>query len=151
MIREIKKEEYQIARNLIMDTYLKTEAKNDSLDGQDRFYKEFINGDELNFMINNKTLHLFGYYDNDILMGIISFKDNGYIMHLFIGMEYMHRGIASSLLSFIYNEAKNRGLREVTLDSSVYALDFYEKQGFTKLGDKIVEDGMSYIPLIKTL
>ena len=151
MIREIKKEEYELAGKLIWDTYLKTEAKNDTLDGQNRFYTEFVDGDDLNNMLNNETLHLFGYYDDDTLMGLISFMNNGYIMHLFVGMDYMHRGIARKLLEFIFKEAKNQGFNSVTLDSSVYALDFYKKLGFKELGDKIVEDGMAYIPLIKTL
>ena len=150
MIRELKKEEYSKARDLIMDTYNHTEAKNDTVSGRMKFYEEFVKGDELDRMILNKELHIYGYYDDE-LMGIISCMSDGYIMHLFVGISYMGRGIASSLLNFIFDLCKTKGLSYVRLDSSVYARGFYKKMGFIETDDKIIEDGMSYIPMKRYL
>ena len=52
------------------------------------------------------------------------------ILTVFISMDYQKQGIGKLLIQRIEEYAKEIGARELLIQSSVYALDFYRKLGF---------------------
>lgn len=52
------------------------------------------------------------------------------ILTVFINIDYQKQGIGKLLLQRIEEYAKEIGARELLIQSSVYALDFYRKLGF---------------------
>lgn len=58
-------------------------------------------------------------------------RDSGAIEAVFVDPRYMRQGIARQLLSFLEQQAASAGLREVKLDATFNALDFYEHCGYS--------------------
>ena len=52
------------------------------------------------------------------------------ILTVFISMDYQKQGIGKLLIQRIEEYTKEIGARELLIQSSVYALDFYRKLGF---------------------
>lgn len=146
MIKKIKEENYDLAIELIKESYFATESKNDSLKGQVEFIIEITN--KVDF-INN--LEMYGYFDNNQLLGIISITKDYYIKHLFIKPNHLNQHIGSTLLDYIIEIARNNNIKVITLDSSIYGYPFYLKKGFVKSDNTVTINGMSYIPMNKKI
>lgn len=57
---------------------------------------------------------------------------NDYIGTLFVNPEHHHKGIGTKLMETIENLAKKRKIEKLRLNSSINAVDFYEKLGYKK-------------------
>ena len=147
MIRELKLNEIKEAASLIMAVYNESEYLNDTKRGRLAFKEIYCNSEHLAKMVSNSELEMFGYFIDDKLCGVISLDSNATIMHLFVDMSYNKRGIAHSLLDYVFLLASKRGIKILYLDSSKYALDFYLRRGFKKREDEKCEDGMVYTPM----
>ena len=74
-----------------------------------------------------KTCELWGYFDNDELIGIIAFRE-GWVDQLYVLPASQGRGVGTALLQL----AKNRSLKLSlwTFQRNRNARRFYERQGF---------------------
>lgn len=92
-------------------------------------------------------LTIFGAFDNNELIGIIGIKRNGtHISLFFINPSYHHKGIGRKLFDYAY---ASRIVEEITVNSSSYAVRFYESLGFSKIAGEQETDGLRYTPMIK--
>ena len=89
---------------------------------------------------------------DDIIIGIIGFRDNRHLYHLFVNEQYQKKGIARQLW-FIAREQciKNGNAGVFTVNSSVNAKSVYEKFGFVSQSDVLERNGITYIPMKLTL
>ena len=62
---------------------------------------------------------------------------SGCVEAIFTLPEFEGQGMASRILEAIKHEAKQRGFTKLTLASTPNASAFYEKQGFTLLGESL--------------
>ena len=69
------------------------------------------------------------------LLGFTSLLRNNYIDHLYVSHLYLGKGIASQLVDFIEELAKEKEAKELKSDVSITALPFFEKRGY-----KIVQE-----------
>jgi len=85
----------------------------------------------------------------DKIVGIAGIDDEkGYVRQLFVDENYHRRGIATELLHRMVCELALKGFNVIKLNSSRYALPFYEKFGFTQTGpEQKHERGFVYIPM----
>jgi len=58
---------------------------------------------------------------------------------IYVAPEHARKGVGSSLLAELEREARERGLQELQLESSLTAVPFYEACGFSKLREKQFE------------
>lgn len=74
---------------------------------------------------------------NQHILGFILVSDQGKILLHYVLPESQQQGIGKSLLFHVLDQAKPRKWSEITLDSSLTALGFYQKYAFEKciLGD----------------
>ncbi len=63
-----------------------------------------------------------------------------HIMNVYTAKEYRRQGIASTLLYMLTDQAKERGVTEITLDSVPGAKSIYYKSGFTDSDERMVMD-----------
>ena len=95
----------------------------------------------------------FGYYINEELSGVISMKiENGVmdIHRLFVHPNHFRKGIAQKLLDFIQTNAKEFETMIVSTGSkNAPAIHFYQKNGFMKIKDMLVDEGLSLTILKK--
>jgi GNAT superfamily N-acetyltransferase len=83
-------------------------------------------------------------HEFDEIIGTATVNSN-FFGSVFVKPEYHHKGVGTKLMDSLESLAKTNGLEEVALHSSVNAVKFYEKRGYSK--GKFIDDptkGKSY-------
>ncbi len=60
-----------------------------------------------------------------------------YIMNMYTAPEYRRRGIASKTLDMLIKEARNKGIRAISLEATDMGRPLYEKYGFVKMNGEM--------------
>ncbi len=76
---------------------------------------------------------------NSKIIGTITLIDD-YIGTVFVNPEYHRMGIGTKLMKSTENLAKERNIEILRLQSSINAIDFYEKLGYSKGEKKYSEE-----------
>ncbi|RFU22606.1 GNAT family N-acetyltransferase [Geodermatophilus marinus] len=61
------------------------------------------------------------------------------------------RGYGAAVLAVLHRQALARGLAEVELHAQVSARGFYERAGYTAVGDEYEEAGIAHVTMRRTL
>ncbi len=61
--------------------------------------------------------------------------DTAFIMNIYTNPDYRRKGIAYKVLDLLVKDAKERGVENIILDSTVMGRPLYEKYGFIKIND----------------
>jgi GNAT superfamily N-acetyltransferase len=86
------------------------------------------------------------------IVGFAMLNDSGHVLLLYVLPEAAHRGIGSALLAWMEEQALGLGLSKLELESTVTALNFYERHGFSHSGKAIRGLGITYCqPMEKQL
>ena len=140
-IRKLNNEEYNKAIQLSLAVFTKCGTTDFNASGLKTF-KKFVYNKEL---MNELTI--WGAFDNNELVGIIGTKSNGtHISLFFINPDYHRKGIGRELFNCAY---ANQIVNKITVNSSSYAISFYECLGFSKTTEEQETDGLRYTPMIK--
>ena len=75
----------------------------------------------------------------------------GKIGRLAVLSEFRGRGIGDRILLMLIEQARHRGLAEVTLNAQVHAVPFYERHGFKAEGELFDEAGIPHRRMQKAL
>ena len=130
-IRKFKDEDALEASDLIRKTLSEENSK---------FYPNSVieymcNEFSPKFLIElSKEREFFVAIKNSKMIGTITII-NDYIGTVFVNPEYHSKGIGTKLMETIENLAKKRKIEKLRLESSINAVDFYEKLGYLK-GEK---------------
>lgn len=84
-------------------------------------------------------------------VGIVTIGKNGYIYLCYMRPDKVGEGLGKQLIVACINQALAWGLKEMKVDSTHTAKEFYESQGFKKSDEPFVEDNMCSYPLTKQL
>ena len=79
----------------------------------------------------SKEREFFVAIEKSKIIGTITFIED-YIGTVFVNPDYLCKGIGTKLMETIENLAKERKIEKVRLNSSINAVDFYEKLGYKK-------------------
>ena len=140
-IRLLNNSEYEKAIALALDVFIECGSADFDADGLETF-KSFIHNDEL-----MNELCIFGAFDNDALIGIIGTKNrDSHISLFFIHPKFHRKCIGRQLFDSIYI---NQPKIQITVNSSSYAVRFYESLGFQKMEDEQETNGLRYTPMKK--
>ncbi len=89
----------------------------------------------------------FGYFLGEELCGAISFKIEKDVMdihRLIVHPQFFRKGIAKMLLDFIESNLEDiENIIVSTGSKNIPALNFYKKNGFTKIGETRVNERLS--------
>lgn len=139
MIRQLERTEYEQAALLALDIYMQCGTEDFDEEGLQTF-KDFIFSEQ-----SMDELTIYGAFEEEKLIGIIGTKQAGkHISLFFIRKEYHRRGIGKSLFYYFLNDYL---VDEITVNSSTYAIPFYQSLGFEKLSDKQTVNGMTFNPM----
>lgn len=123
----------------ICEVFAKYEAPNYPEDGREAFYRAINSEDYLNMLTS------YGAFDGDRLVGIIALRNEGsHIALFFVDGEYHRKGIGRALINECLKDNKNT---RITVNSSSFAAEIYEKLGFIKEDEMKEDDGIRYIPM----
>jgi len=84
------------------------------------------------------------------LAGVIEFKGNKHISMLYVDKAFHKKGVAKELIRIALEEVtSSRGNHgNITVNSSRYAVPFYEKLGFIQFEEEKTIYGVFHIPMI---
>lgn len=140
-IRQLDKQEYGDAIELSLKVFMECGTNDFDDNGLSTFKDSIYNK---SWMIE---LTIFGAFDDNELIGIIGTKNKGqHISLFFINPKYHRKGIGSILFDYAY---LNQKADQITVNSSSFAVRFYESLGFTKTAEEQETDGLRYTPMIR--
>ena len=86
----------------------------------------------------------------DEAVGTGRIKPDGHIGRIAVLKPWRNHKVGSSILQFLLDMAKRDGLAQVYLNSQSSAVGFYEKFGFTQIGEFFVDAGIDHIRMENT-
>jgi len=130
-IRKFKDEDALEASDLIRKTLSEENSKFYPNSVIEYMHDEF----SPKFLIElSKEREFFVAIEKSKIIGTITII-NDFIGTVFVNPEYHSKGIGTKLMETIENLAKERKIEKLRLQSSINAVDFYEKLGYAK-GEK---------------
>ena len=61
--------------------------------------------------------------------------------------DYRQQGIGSAMLLALIEEAKDRGMQQISLSAQTHAQDFYTRHGFTAVGEEYLDVEIPHITM----
>ena len=146
-VRPIRRDEWDMAMQLAWDTFLVYEAPEYGKKGIESFH-DFVKGRDLKQLFIMGEYEAYGAFSNDIIVGIIGVRRKNHISLLFVEPQYHHQGIATALVKYASAVIRKKGLNDMTVNSSPYAVTFYHKLGFLDMDRELTADGIRYTPML---
>ncbi|MCI6409846.1 MAG: GNAT family N-acetyltransferase [Lachnospiraceae bacterium] len=147
LIRTINENEWEEAMNLAWDTFILYEAPEYTKEGITSF-RNFVRDPILKTLFIEGKYNVLAAYNNNIIVGIIGVRNETHISLLFVDSEYHKKGIARRLVEKTFERTYEKyGKREMTVNSSPYAVGFYHKMGFVDTDIEQTTDGIRYTPM----
>ena len=143
-IEEMKLNELEETLELVKIVFDEFDASYYTEEGIQNFYK-FINYKCISKGIAN-TLKIFIAKDDKKIIGMICIRDYSHIAMLFVDKEFHKQGIGTKLIDKAKDYCK-KYVEEITVNSSPYAIDFYQKIGFKANGLEKTIDGITFLPM----
>lgn len=151
ILRPAYRAEWDDAMALAWRTFIKFEAKDYTPRGMVSF-QDFISDTVLYRMFVMGEYQLFGAYDNDKMVGMISLRSQTHISLLFVDERYHRMGIGRSLIELVGNYVlTEEGHHHITVNAAPGAIGFYHAVGFVDTGAEQTNDGIRYTPMERRL
>ncbi|MEZ9783275.1 GNAT family N-acetyltransferase [Vibrio breoganii] len=83
-------------------------------------------------------------YDNDEPIATGRMLEDGHIGRIAVLISHRGKGLGTSIMEALVDEARLRSFSRVYLGSQVHALDFYQKLGFEPIGERYEEVGIEH-------
>ena len=146
-VRPEWRDEWDDAMALAWRTFMQFEADDYTPRGIQSF-QEFITDAVLYRMFVLGSYQLFGAFDGNKMIGMISLRNQTHISLLFVDGKYHMRGIGRQLIEYIMDYVLNEeGHDRITVNSAPYAVGFYHKVGFYDTNEEETNDGIRYTPM----
>ena len=145
MFRELLYEDLAQASDVLWKSFYFAEKNNHSLQGMERF-RDLTSPVSLSINTFDGKLQLFGAFFDEKMVAVGAIKDENHILLLYVLPEYQKRGIGAAFLAYMENRCKGKN---ITLNSSDYAISFYTSRGFELAGKRTVEEELIYTPMKK--
>ena len=81
------------------------------------------------------------------LSGFVAFRNPSHLFHLFVAAHAQSQGLGKLLWQKVLERS---ACSKITVNSSIFAIPFYQRLGFTQVGLDRTEDGISYSPMVFT-
>ena len=147
LIRTINENEWEEAMNLAWDTFILYEAPEYTKEGITSF-RNFVRDPILKTLFIEGKYNVLAAFNNNIIVGIIGVRNETHISLLFVDSEYHKKGIARRLVEKTFERTYEKyGKREMTVNSSPYAVGFYHKMGFVDTDIEQTTDGIRDTPM----
>ncbi|HEX7364083.1 MAG TPA: GNAT family N-acetyltransferase [Dehalococcoidia bacterium] len=104
---------------------------------EDCYHEPYMPLDELHTEMHHMTF--FGWKENGRLLGVMGFqpiKDMTLIRHAYVLPESQGKGIGTRLVNHLRQITTTRRLLVGTWEDATWAVEFYQKRGFTLLPEK---------------
>ncbi|MDR2914917.1 MAG: GNAT family N-acetyltransferase [Tannerella sp.] len=113
-----------------------------------REFRNFIEYSNIKKLLDDSEMIMWGYFHDGKIVGMIAAKQFNHISLLFVDKEYHRQGIARSLYQKLieYYTEKN-DCSEISVNSSLYAVEAYERLGFVATDTEQQKNGIRFVPM----
>jgi predicted GNAT family N-acyltransferase len=94
---------------------------------------------------DENSSHVLVYSEKRDAVGTGRIEPTGKIARLAVIAEYRGQGVGSMMLTWLIEEARKKGFRQVHLHAQTHALDFYKKFGFVSDEEIFSEGGIPHV------
>ena len=150
-IRDVEFNYIEEAFELVKDVFMEFNAPDYSQEGIDEFVNQIIeNKDFINKFKTGEQV-MIGAYDKGKIIGVLAISIRNHISLVFIDKQHHRKGVATKLFNEILDRLRLNNSDKIKLNSSPYAILFYEKIGFIATDKEQIKNGIRYIPMELTL
>ena len=149
MIKQIYADDLKPALELVNKVFTEFVAIDYSEQGKETFTSYLENKyEEVAADIHAGNKKLWGYYKEDKIVGVIGTRNTTHISLMFVDKNYHRQGIATQLFNTVISGLIiNPDNKEITVNSSPYAVKVYEHLGFSKTDEQQEKDGIIFVPM----
>jgi len=132
----------QEALDMVWEVFLEFESPDYPREGINTF-KEFIKPDSIYKKVKSEEILFWGCFI-DGLAGVIAVRNQSHISLLFVRKEFQRQGIARKLFLAAEEYCRSLGLKNITVNSSPYAVEAYRRLGFKDLAAEQTINGIRF-------
>lgn len=147
-LREIRQSELVAVCNLVARTFNEFIAPEFSEQGIDEFFK-YSNPRDFEKRSESGYSSMLAEYD-DRIAGMIELKGRSHISMLYVEKTFHKKGVAKELIRAALSNLslENHYDTDITVNSSRYAVPFYEKLGFIQFEEEKTIYGVIHVPMM---
>ena len=146
-VRSVWRDEWDDAMALAWRTFMLFEASDYTPEGIKSF-QDFITDTVLYRMFIMGEYQLFGAFEQNKIIGMISLRNRTHISLLFVDWKYHKLGVGRRLIEYVGDYVLNEeGYSRMTVNAAPYAVGFYHKVGFYDTDEEETNDGIRYTPM----
>lgn len=97
--------------------------------------------------ITSRDFRCFVAEDVNGLSGFVAFRNPSHLLHLFVATHAQSQGLGRLLWQKVLDLSVSS---KITVNSSIFAIPFYQRLGFVRAGPEKSEGGISYLPMVLT-
>jgi len=132
---------------LVWDVFEEFEAHQYSTEGV-REFQNYIEYSSIKRMLDNSEMMMWGCFHNGKIIGMIAAKPPNHITLLFVDKQYHRQGIARALYQKIIDYySRTDDCSEISVNSSLYAVEAYKKLGFVATDTEQEKIGIRFVPM----
>ncbi|MCR4605962.1 MAG: GNAT family N-acetyltransferase [Eubacterium sp.] len=112
-------------------------------------FRHFIEPSSIIEKVNAGQMKFWGCYQNNGLVGVGAIREGQHISLLFVRKQFHHLGVATMLVNALIADiaSDNPSNPVVTVNSSPYAVGFYQAVGFEAIDVEQRKDGIRFTPM----
>jgi N-acetylglutamate synthase-like GNAT family acetyltransferase len=84
------------------------------------------------------------------IIGVLGIKSSNHLYHCFVDSNYHKQNIGSRLWDFWLLQQNRNQLEKITVNSSKFAIGFYEKIGFARSTEVFEKNGVTCYPMSRS-
>ncbi len=151
-IREIDVNQLPEALELVWRVFIEFEAPEYSEEGV-REFKSFIEQNSISEQLTDGSFRMWICLHQDEVVGVIATRPPCHISLLFVDKLHHRKGIAHALLdtAIHYFREYTENIKEMTVNSSPYAVEVYRRMGFRNTSDEMIVNGIRFTPMMRLL
>ena len=132
---------------LVRDVHEEFEAYQYSAEGV-REFQNFLEYSCIKRLLDNSEMKIWGCFHNGNIIGTIATKRSNHISLLFVDKRYHRQGVARALYQKIIEYySRDENCSEITVNSSLYAVEVYKRLGFAATDTEQQKNGIRFVPM----
>ena len=132
---------------LVWSVFEEFEAYQYSAEGV-REFQNYIDYYSIKRLLDKSETKMWGCFHNGNIIGTIFTERPNHISLLFVDKRYHRQGVARSLYQkFIEYCSQNYNCLEISVNSSLYAVEIYKRLGFVATDTEQLKNGIRFIPM----
>ena len=147
LIRNIDFINIEEAFKLVKNVFMEFDAPDYSKEGIDEVMDDMLENKEFKNLFKTGEQIMIGAIKDNKIIGGLAIGANNHISLVFVDKNNHKNGIAKALINEMVVRLKDKNVDKITLNSTPYAIGFYQKVGFISTGPEVIKHGVKYTPM----